>query len=106
MSGETWHDRPSLHLNGKDPCNKGGASKWILPFDSNGWQRLDEPHQWEMAETLLCLGRRVMRLSLSFTFPFVLLKKRKGLYVSFTFPFFSFFSSSDYVTRQSCDMFS
>ena len=68
---------------GRTPCDKGGSSKWILPFDSNGWQRLNGSHQWEMAETLLCLGRKVMWLSLSF----VLLK---SLYVSFTPFFFSF----------------
>ena len=50
--------------------------------------RLNGSHQWEVAETLLCLRRKVMWLSLSF----VLLKR---FYVSFTFSFLQVTMSQD-----------
>ena len=65
---------------GGTPCDKGSTSKWVLPPNSNGWQRLNGSHQWEMAETLLCLGKKVTWLSLSFS--------KKTFYISFTFFFF------------------
>ena len=47
----------------RTPYDKGGASKWILPFDSNGWQRLNGSYQWEMAAMLL--DRKSTRLNSS-----------------------------------------
>ena len=96
MSGEAWQDHLSLHQSEKDPCDKGSTSKWVLPSNSNGWQRLNGSHQWEVVETLLRLGKRVMWLPLFFCLA-------KSFYVSFTF----FFPSNDYVTgKKNCNVFS
>ena len=51
---------------GGTPCNKRSASKWVLSPNSNGWQGLDGPCQWKMAEALFCLEKEVMWLT---TFP-------------------------------------
>ena len=65
---------------GRAPYDKRGTSKWVLPFDSDGWQRPDGSHQWDVVETLLCLRKEVIPFNV------------------FSPP------SSDCVTRHDCDM--
>ena len=43
---------------GGTPCDKRGASKWVLPFGPDGWQGPTRSHQWKMAKTLLCLKKK------------------------------------------------
>ena len=75
---------------GGTPCDKGSVPKRVLSPNSNGWQRLDGSHQWEMAETIFCLGEKVMWLSLSFV-------KKENFKVSITF---FFIPPSDYVIEE------
>ena len=60
--------------------------KWVLLFGPDGWQRSDESHQWQVAKTLLCLKENQVVI------PFCLISSM------------FFFPSSDYVTRQYCNM--
>ena len=51
---------------GRTPCDKKGTSKWVLPFDSDGWKRPDGSHQREVVEMLLCLRKEVIPFNVFF----------------------------------------
>ena len=64
--GWTMHLPDALWAYRKSPKSATGFSPFSLVYGTEGWEGLDGPRQWKMAEALFCLEKEVMWLT---TFP-------------------------------------